>query len=152
MMIMVKKYWWSILLILWVGFIFGNSLVPAAESAKQSEFVLSLIKRIPESFTSGQLGISEHIIRKAAHVTEYTIMGILLYQTLAQYSLLPRERWGLHVLLGVLVPLLDETIQLFISGRSGQISDVWLNCSGVVLGTVMMLLWTAGKVRRKRRS
>lgn len=149
---MVKKYQWSILLILWVGFIFGNSLVPAAESAKQSEFMWSLLKRIPESITSGQLGISEYVIRKAAHVTEYTIMGILLYQTLAQYGLLFRERWGLHVLLGLLIPLLDETIQLFVSGRSGQISDVWLDCSGVVLGTVIMLLWTARKARRKRRS
>ena len=38
------------------------------------------------------------------------------------------------MILCVLVASLDETIQLFVSGRSGQISDVLLDCTGALLG------------------
>ena len=33
-----------------------------------------------------------------------------------------------------MVPFVDETIQLFVAGRSGQISDVWLDMSGAAAG------------------
>ena len=35
------------------------------------------------------------------------------------------------------VPFLDETIQLFTEGRSGQISDVWLDMAGIVTGIMV---------------
>ena len=38
-----------------------------------------------------------------------------------------------------IVSLLDETIQLFTEGRSGQISDVWLDMAGALTGTVLYL-------------
>lgn len=50
-----------------------------------------------------------------------------------------------------MVPFVDETIQLFVAGRSGQISDVWLDMSGAAAG--MMI--TAGVLcclRRKKKS
>ena len=31
----------------------------------------------------------------------------------------------------------DETIQLFVDGRSGQVDDVWLDLCGVVCGLVL---------------
>lgn len=40
--------------------------------------------------------------------------------------------------LAMLIPFVDETIQLFTEGRSGQISDVWLDMSGVLFGTCLV--------------
>ena len=40
----------------------------------------------------------------------------------------------LHRIAIFAVPFLDETIQLFTEGRSGQISDVWLDMSGAAVG------------------
>ena len=37
------------------------------------------------------------------------------------------------------VPFVDETLQLFTEGRSGQISDVWLDMAGALTGTVLYL-------------
>jgi len=45
------------------------------------------------------------------------------------------------------IPLLDETIQLFVPGRSGQVGDIWIDCFGVVFGT---LLGAAGLMVRKQ--
>ncbi len=35
---------------------------------------------------------------------------------------------------GLLTALTDETIQLFVPGRSGQVTDVWIDFSGVLTG------------------
>lgn len=45
----------------------------------------------------------------------------------------------LHILSGFLIPFVDETLQLFTEGRSGQISDVWLDSCGVWAGTMLFL-------------
>lgn len=36
--------------------------------------------------------------------------------------------------------LCDETIQLFVPGRSGQIADVWLDTAGYLTGALLTLL------------
>ena len=39
-----------------------------------------------------------------------------------------------------LAALCDETIQLFVPGRSGQITDVWLDTAGYLTGALLTLL------------
>ena len=41
---------------------------------------------------------------------------------------------------GTLAALCDETIQLFVPGRSGQIADVWLDTAGYLTGALLTLL------------
>lgn len=41
---------------------------------------------------------------------------------------------------GTLAALCDETIQLFVPGRSGQIADVWLDTAGCLTGALLTLL------------
>ena len=50
----------------------------------------------------------------------------------------------LHRIAIFAVPFLDETIQLFTEGRSGQISDVWLDMAGALTGTLLYL--AAGQI------
>lgn len=151
---MSKKYGWSSLWLLYVAVVFGNSLVPAVQSSEQSAFVLGKVLEVMGAVGMNHTGITEHIIRKTAHFTEYAVMGLLLYQVLSQYRLPKTERWLLHGLLGFLVPFVDETIQLFVAGRSGQISDMWLDCFGVLCGTAvwMGILWLLKKRRQRRES
>lgn len=52
--------------------------------------------------------------------------------------------WNSIVSLFFAVPFLDETIQLFTEGRSGQISDVWLDMAGALTGTLLYL--AAGQI------
>ena len=41
---------------------------------------------------------------------------------------------------GVLTALTDETIQLFSDGRSGQVTDVWLDSAGVLTGILVAIV------------
>ena len=48
--------------------------------------------------------------------------------------------WPAALLPGTLAALCDETIQLFVPGRSGQITDVWLDTAGYLTGALLTLL------------
>lgn len=143
---MRKKFIWSILGILYVAFVLYNSLRPGAVSSAQSSFVLEQALNVMDAVGMGDLVVTEHIIRKTAHFVEYMVMGILLYQVLGLFNFQKMVRRLLYAIFGFFVPFVDETIQLFVEGRSGQISDVWLNYSGVafgmmVAGGINWLIW-----------
>ena len=150
----IERTWiWTILLVLYVGFIFCNSLTPADESSRQSGGVLRMILGMVQGMGLEGSWITEHLVRKTAHFVEYTGLGILLGITLRQYPAGRMMRRVLQCWIGVMIPLVDETLQLFTEGRSGQISDVWLDTAGVftgflVIGGMYWLLGRKGKTQR----
>ena len=54
------------------------------------------------------------------------------------HSCMPATQSGAES--GALAALCDETIQLFVPGRSGQIADVWLDTAGCLTGALLTLL------------
>lgn len=54
------------------------------------------------------------------------------------HSCIPATQSGAES--GTLAALCDETIQLFVPGRSGQIADVWLDTAGCLTGALLTLL------------
>lgn len=146
---MNRKVLWNTLLVLFVMFIFMNSMQPSVDSSRQSGFVLQIAKQVLAAVGLEKIGITEHFIRKAAHFTEYAVMGMLLYQSL-RYHGYKGSRWVMMtVLIGFLVPFTDETIQLFVEGRSGQISDVWLDCAGTACGNFAMIGWSRLALKKR---
>ncbi|HCD43721.1 MAG TPA: VanZ family protein [Lachnoclostridium sp.] len=134
---MKKKAIWTAVTVLYVLFIFSNSMKPSDISSADSGWVLRVAQ---ESF--GSMGISakwltEHIIRKTGHFSEYTLLGILLYESIRSYGFTAERRYFIRLTTGFMVPFVDETIQLMVEGRSGQISDVWLDCGGVAFGILL---------------
>src|SRR5262245_54785119 len=73
-------------------------------------------------------------IRKAAHVTEYLILALLLVRALRAEGL----RGGMLVvtamLLGVGYAALDETHQAFVPSRTASPGDVAVDAIGVLAG------------------
>jgi VanZ family protein len=90
--------------------------------------VIFAISSIP-SLSSG-LGVWDTILRKAAHVTEYAVLGALLYRAFK------REAPALAA--GIAYAATDELHQQFVRGRHGAPVDVAVDAVGVALG---MLLW-----------
>ena len=73
----------------------------------------------------------------ATHSGEYALLGVFIAAALrtgAHFS------WPAALLPGTLAALCDETIQLFVPGRSGQITDVWLDTAGYLTGALLTLL------------
>ena len=79
---------------------------------------------------SSGLGVWDTVLRKGAHITEYAILGALLYRALG------REAVALAV--GIAYAATDELHQHFVRGRHASPIDVGIDAVGVALG---MLVW-----------
>jgi VanZ family protein len=75
------------------------------------------------------LGTWDTILRKAAHLTEYAILGLLLLRALG--------REGAAFLLGAAYALTDEIHQHFVHGRHASPVDVAIDSTGVLLGILL---------------
>lgn len=141
---MKKRYVWAAVTILYVLFIFSNSMKPAEVSSESSGKVLNMVREFLALSGVSAQWLTEHIIRKAAHFSEYTLLGILL-SGCTTCGIKAEKQWFIHLTACYMVPFADETIQLFVRGRSGQISDVWLDCAGAAFGTllaaVLFMIW-----------
>jgi VanZ family protein len=88
----------------------------------------------------GLTGFVEFFVRKSAHVTEYAVLGILIFQSLR--ILLPRV-WGLSLIsvsLSYLYAVTDEYHQSFIFDRTPLFADVLLDTGGAILGIIVFIL------------
>lgn len=125
-----------------VAFIFSNSMAVAEASNQASGGVRAWLCAV-----LGRLGLqgaanllTDHVVRKLAHFAEYMLLGFWLMLCLRVYTRRFIRHISWPVLFGLVTALTDETIQLFSDGRSGQISDVWLDFGGVLAGLLCGLL------------
>jgi len=131
----------KVLLILTVLFIWLHSLLPADISGVES---MKWADRLNLAFTSLHLPLrfdGDHVLRKMAHALEYALLGVegsLYYRWTGKL----KKRCGLHHLfyIGFTVAFLDETIQLFVPGRSGEIRDVWIDLIGFTAAVLITAL------------
>lgn len=125
-----------------VAFIFSNSLQVADLSETRSLHALETARAVLARLGMPGLAalLTDHIIRKLGHFSEYLLEGFWLMLCLRAYTrhFVKHVSWPL--LTGLLTALTDETIQLFTAGRSGQVSDVWIDFSGVCAGLLAGLL------------
>ena len=91
----------------------------------------------------------QHAVRKAAHFTEYAILGILM--RLCLESWFGKKQWISPVswLAGTLYACTDELHQVQTYGRSGQWTDVLLDSGGVLAGVLIALAALAWIRKRK---
>lgn len=118
----------------WVCFIWSRSLFDGPASSSQSDAVAALLAPAFEALGVRDVSMRTLLVRKAGHFLEYLVLGALLALT--------REEGAGHLwpraLLGVFAPCVDESIQLHVPGRSGQLSDVALDCCGVACGMALV--------------
>lgn len=121
-----------------IVFIFSNSIPSIPESREASEQILEIVKPILGELI-GEENVTNHLIRKSAHVVEFFCLGILLSALL----LLAKRNvfWGCHI--GLLTALIDETIQLF-SQRGAQLQDVWLDYGSVLAAVI--IAWKVNRI------
>ena len=142
--------------ILIMTFIFYQSSLPAILSSEMSghleRIVAWILGKPSESVTFA--------VRKAAHVTEFTALGISLYYTVCDFlewkygKLNPSapknyrtsqsvisERMRRIILpwvIGTVYAVSDEVHQLFVEGRSCEVRDMLLDSAGVAAGVLLM--------------
>ncbi len=140
-----KKTVISILVAIWTCVIFSFSLQPAEVSSELSrntgswilETFFPFLSEQMERMPSAQVEFWHTILRKCGHFSEFFILGILSIITTNAWEL--RFKLPKALAICVMVASVDETIQLFVPGRSGQISDVILDGVGALTGILALL-------------
>lgn len=130
-----------------MAYIWHFSIESISDSDARSKAVLEIIKPFLEFFI-GKGKVTNHLIRKLAHFTEFFMLGAAVG---AFIDFIQRRRPKaiiIGLLFGVIVASLDETIQLF-TNRGSQISDVILDSSGYAVGFLVLILlgWCVAKLR-----
>lgn len=140
--------------VLWLLFIWSNSLQTADESSQVSSGVLEWVAPLLT-----RIGLSEEIqhtlIRKLAHMAEFAVAGLLWSAALASRTEnTPRIRWtrrGTALLVCLAAAIIDETIQRFVPGRSGELRDVCIDLAGAVLGILAaaVICWLRRRTKNR---
>ncbi len=127
-----------------------------ASSHKSSKItkaaVETLVKDYDEMSPEKQQSVldkAEHIVRKLAHFSIYTLLGFLASFTVGRRRLFSRKSLGVIVFC-FLYACSDEIHQLFVPGRSGMFTDVLIDTGGAVTGMLvsMLLMFIIGKIAR----
>ena len=121
----------TVLLILNLAFIWGNSLMPAETSQAFSDWMMSVLASVPVD-QAPEAGSG--VLRKIAHFAEFTTLGFLLAWL---FALLRRRIW-LALPFGIAAACLDEVIQMFVPGRGPGILDVAIDTCGVLTGILLL--------------
>ena len=99
--------------------------------------ILNLLSISPDSSIK-VMDLANFVIRKLAHFSEYTVLGIGLCGLM---RVLVKRYWGIAaIVLGAVLASLDEFHQLFIPGRSAMVGDVVIDLCGVVVGSIIFTL------------
>ena len=142
----MKKIISFIVLILWMIVIFSFSSADANKSTGTSDKVITTMIEIKDKITNNETPNNEKeiivknssfYIRKIAHITEYLILGFLMFNLLKQYRV---TNIYYAIGLSILYSCTDEFHQLFINGRSGSIRDVLIDTIGILIGTYLYKL------------
>ncbi len=133
--------WFAVLV--WMAIIFALSAQHSNESAEFSGQFLAMLNKF---FSAG---LTDFLIRKAAHTAEYFILAILVFNAV----FLTRQKQGpfLTFFIALLVAVSDEIHQHFVPGRACQIRDILIDSAGAILGILFCMAMVAVYRHLKKR-
>ncbi len=126
------------LLVLNLILIWGNSLLPGSISGAISDWVKDVLVALLKLLFPGEVslggGMGGGLLRKLAHFTEFTMLGLVLGWL---FAMLGKSRaWPL--LCGAAAACIDETIQRFVPDRGPSLRDVGIDTCGVLAGIILL--------------
>ena len=121
------------------------------ESSQKSMKVREWITPVLEWFV-GVGKVTEHLVRKLGHFTEFTLLGAEMAGLLIARRRLRFQGFVNCLFAGLSVAVIDETIQIF-SHRGSQVQDVLLDFAGACFGLLLIIvIHQIGMIFRKHKS
>lgn len=133
------------------AYIIIHSCLDAVQSTEASDGVVEVTEEVINTVAPGTITPDNHesfvsLVRKAfGHFGLFMVSGF--FSSLAFYlaiSPFNKQKYYQIIIIalafGLLMGLITETIQLFVPGRSGEITDVLIDFSGYLLGFLIILL------------
>lgn len=151
MNISVRKRWniiLGLLVLLTLAFIWGNSLLPRAESQKISRDLLAELCAALENVGLYIDPENDHWLRKLAHFGEFGMLGAELCALLFLNRRARPQGFVNCAFAGLAVAVTDEALQL-ISNRGSQVQDVLLDFAGFAVGLLLCgTMWMLASKKR----
>lgn len=97
-------------------------------------FWMSSIPDLP----SNRVDILDFVVKKSAHIFEYTVLFLLWFRALGNKNPLQA------ITFSIVYAFTDEIHQLFVPGRTGRLRDVGIDSIGMMILTLLIVkfdLW-----------
>ena len=134
----------SLLVILWIAFIFSNSAKSATvsdgHSSKVVEFIVeNVLQEQSEEIGTEGMQFINHIVRKCAHFVEFAILSFLICFSFLFWNIKKNIARLLPAVISFFIACCDECIQYFVPGRACRLTDVLIDTSGAVSALLIFL-------------
>jgi len=141
------KSWLAVFLWMMVIFTLYTDLGSAAHTA---QFIDPFLRWMVPGISPARLEHLHFIIRKMGHLSEYAILGILLWRAWSRTGVMVGQRSGWKTAIFALALAAgyaagDEFHQSFVPSRTASVQDVMIDACGALLG---LLVFRACKLRR----
>jgi VanZ family protein len=146
-----KKAWWA-LSALWAAVIFTLS-GPSYSGAASAGFIARIVFWLSFGALRQHVSLINLLIRKAAHLTEYAIFAVILYNS---FKPADRSSWSnpsafLALFVSGVYSLTDEFHQIFVPGRHASIFDCLIDTTGAFMGLfvffrIILAVWCDPRV------
>ena len=153
----MKKIIWTLLTVIWIAFIFINSLKTGFASSEASGLLVNIADDILAIFNIViKRDTLSFLIRKAAHFTEFSILGIFTYNLMKLFSFKYKIKvyknvnistYIIVLIICLIIAITDETIQFFVPGRANSIYDVLIDFSGSLFTVLIVVLINLKKIK-----
>ena len=137
---MKRKYLKWAMVLAWMIVIFVFSGQNGDDSSSNNRFIVDMFKSIGINLDSVLGSQVNFIIRKLAHMTEYFVLFMLIYNALKI-----DVRFGKNLMISIIIVFLyassDEIHQSFVPGRACMFRDVMIDTAGAgvaMLGTIIV--------------
>lgn len=148
-----SRLWRYAPLLFWMAAIFFAS-TDELSGSKTSLAIEPFLRWFFPHITSQRLEFIHLLVRKAAHLSAYAILGLLAARAFrgSRHSLL-RLRWFVASLVLVsFYALSDEYHQSFVPSRTASIYDSMIDIGGGLTALVVIALWTKTRRRKQNRA
>ena len=139
MIVVPRMIVWWLTTLAWAAEIFYLS-TPTFKGSLSQSLLTQLLNSLHLSVAPDTLDVLDSILRKLAHLTEYTIFGLLLYGCFGRKD---RFRWRPRLASWCVVAasaysLTDELHQVFSPGRHASLIDCGIDTTGAAIAMVLV--------------
>lgn len=126
-----------VLLVFWMIAVFYFSHQTGEESSNLSRSLANFISKGDTVKAENY----EPVVRKVAHMTEYSIGAMIFYGITLTFPKISRKRKLIYTIIFILLyASTDELHQKYIVDRSGNVIDVFVDLFGAAMGIVGILI------------
>lgn len=97
------------------------------------------ISSIPD-LPSNNVDVLDFLMKKTAHFLEYTILFLLWYRTIG------KKNPFLALIFSLIYAFTDEIHQLLVPGRTGKLTDVAIDFSGMLISALLIVKFDLWKI------